>query len=209
MAEKVTFDGPNKLIIIKTGVTDLSVKDDIYIPWKQWVIDEGSMYLSAFRSFGGDPTTLNQNAPSYYFLTNNWRVKAENVSITLHENLYSDDYSNPFIIINSSVLSKNSDIPGIEGVNNELTGITSILTGISNDIQDIGVDVKLILGLSQHNYRLFNHVYDSGQRLLSVLIKLYNTSSDCNNDLNSFAQYQMNATYDSNGLLTDYKVVKV
>lgn len=191
---KVTFDGPNKRIIINSGVTDIDVQQDIYLPWKQWVIDSGSMYLPAFRTFGGDPTTLNQNAPTYYFLINNWLVKAVDVYVTVHENLYSDDSVNPFVITNSAVLSRNSDIPGISEINNSLTGITS--------------DLKLVLGLTQHNYRLSDHVYDSGQRLTSVKIKLYDSKADCDSSINNFAEYQMSASYDSAGLLIDYKVVK-
>lgn len=54
---KVTFDGPNKLIIIHSGVTEIDVEQDMYLPWKEWVMDGHSMYLAAFRTFGGDPTT--------------------------------------------------------------------------------------------------------------------------------------------------------
>lgn len=234
---KVTFDGDNKLIIINAGVTDLNVEKEIYIPWKEWVLDGHSMYLAAFRTFGGDPTTTDQNAPSYFFLINNWKVKAENVNVVVHENLYSDDYTNPYTIINSSVLSKNSDIPGITDISNTLTGMTQTLNNINSDVVDINntltgmtgtlininsdivdinntltgmtIDLKLILGLTQHNYRLSDHIYDSGQRLISVKIKLYNTKDDCDDEVNSFATYQMNATYDAQGLLIDYKVVKL
>ena len=205
---KVTFDGTNKLIIINSGVTTLDVKTDIYLPWKEWVLSGHSMYLAAFRTFGGDPTTENQNAPTYYFLINNWRIDATNINVVIKENLYSDDYDNPYIITNSSVLTKNSDIPGITNINNTLTGISNSLTDISNSIDDMFIDIKLILGLVQHNYRLSEHIYDSGQRLTSVKIKLYNTKNDCDNSINDFATYQMNATYDINGLLIDYKVTK-
>jgi hypothetical protein len=206
---KVTFDGPNKLIIINTGVTNIDVMTEMYLPWKQWVIDEGSMYLAAFRAFGGDPTTTDQNAPYYYFLINNWRVVATNVNVVISENLYSDNYENPYVITNSSVLSKNSDIPGITDVASSLTGITQTLTGITNTLSLMSIDIKLILGLVQHNYRLSDHAYDSGQRLTAVKIKLYNTKTDCDNAVNEFATYQMNSSYDVNGLLIDYKVVKI
>ena len=198
---KVTFDGDNKYIIINTGVTNIDVKIDMYLPWKDWVLNEHSMYLAAFRTFGGDPTVLDQNAPTYYFLINNWKIIATDVNVIVQENLYSDDYDNPYVITNSSILSKNSDIPGIQNINDTLTGLT-------NTINDMFLDIKLILGLSQNNYRLSNHIYDSEQRLTSVIIKLYNTKNDCDNSINDFATYQMNATYDINGLLIDYKVTK-
>ena len=91
---KVTFDGINKLIIIHTGVTDIDVRNDMYMPWKVWV-QSNPMYLAAFRTFGGDPTTLNQFAPCYFFLMNDWMVKVENVNVVVHTNLYSDTVTNP------------------------------------------------------------------------------------------------------------------
>jgi len=155
---KVNFDGSTKIISINTGVTNIDVKIDLYLEWKKWVLEgDNSKWLSAFRSLGGDPTTSNQNAPSYFFLTNNWRVKIENLNVTIQDNLYSDDYDIPYININSTILSKNSDIPNID---NSLTGITETLSDINNSIIDIAFDVKHILGLSQQNYSLSNQVYE-------------------------------------------------
>jgi len=216
MALKVTFDGENKLITINSGVTDIDVGIDIYYEWKKWVLEgDNSKYLAAFRAFGGDPTTTNQTAPNYYFLTNGWIVRAQDLTLSVNWNLYSDDYDSPFENINSTILSKNSDIPGIYEVNNSLTGITLTLSGMNNTINeidtnvvDLSLDVKHILGLVQSNFRLSDHVYDSGNRLTSVLIKIYYNKDDCNNDVNAFATYTMNSTYDVDGLLVDYKVVK-
>jgi len=206
---KVTFDGSTRVITIISGVTNIDVKIDIYLEWKKWVQEsDNSKWLSAFRAFGGDPTSLNQTAPSYFFLTNNWIVKVENLNLVVNDNLYSDDYSIPYLNINSTILSKNSDIPGIDNVSNSLTGITETLTEMSLDLVDLSLDVKHILGLSQQNYRLSNHVYDDENRLTSVTIKLFTNKADCDNNVNNFANYTMNATYDINGLLIDYKVVK-
>ena len=200
---KVQFDGQNRLIIVNTGVTEIDVRVDLYLEWKNWVLQgTNSQWLAAFRSFGGDPTTVNQTAPSYFFLINNWLVKVENLSVNFSENLYSDDSSSPFININSTISSKNSDIPNIDTIN-------SSLTGISNTLQYMSMDLKHILGLSQQNYRLSDHVYDSSNRLTSVVIKLYNSKNDCDIDTNEFAAYGMTAVYDTNGLLIDYKVVKI
>lgn len=110
---KVIFDGQNKLIIIKTGVTNIDVGIDLYSDWKEWVIDNPN-WLPAFRTFGGDETTPGQYAPRYYFLINNWRVLANNVNCVLQTNLYSDDYDSPFIINNAGVTSRTSDVPIIK-----------------------------------------------------------------------------------------------
>ena len=34
--QKVTFDGPNKLILINHGEVSIDVKEDIYSGWKEW-----------------------------------------------------------------------------------------------------------------------------------------------------------------------------
>ena len=55
---KVTFDGPNKLIYIVDEVTELDVKRDIYSAWKEWVLVNGhinSKFEPAIRGTGGDP----------------------------------------------------------------------------------------------------------------------------------------------------------
>lgn len=56
---KVTFDGPNRLILINYGETILNFEDDVYSAWKEWMqlenhIDNMS-YAQAMRSVGGDP----------------------------------------------------------------------------------------------------------------------------------------------------------
>lgn len=488
-AQKVTFDGENKQIIINPNVNTIDVKIDMYSAWKEWVLQyDNSKWLPAFRSVGGDQTGENQYAPSYFFLINNWKVIATNISCVVQMNLYSDDGLSPFVITNAAITNRASDVPiiksevekrleygdkiyydensiytgiaypngtiaqpinnitdaieiaklynirkfyvlsdvnilttgnilekysifadsenltvnivdnnyinnlnwygfiinanfgggsnnlndciilnalnisgqiknsqingtikvydnlvsvncysgvagsltptwdmnsgvttklsirsysgGIELINCDtddskttieliagqvkltptcsngyidirgvgyitnnssgstiktsgfvsefplssedidnlaglttLTGITAQLTsieneviitsenvmlltgmtenisnnivnvndtlsGITNDINDLSYDIKLILGLSQQNYRLSDHIYD-GQKLTSVKINLYNNADDCDNEINSFATYQMNASYDTLGLLIDYKVIKL
>jgi hypothetical protein len=213
---KVIFDGDNKLITINSGVTDIDVGNDIYLEWKKWVLQsDNSKYLPAFRAFGGDPTTLNQTAPNYYFLINDWIVKVENLIININSNLYSEDFPTPYDNINSTILSKNSDSPGIYDVNSSLQNINTTLTGISNSLSDIdnsildlNLDMKHVLGLVQSNYRLTNHVYDADGRLTSTKINIFYNASDCSNNINPFATYNMTALYDIDGLLMDYKVVK-
>ena len=36
---KVTFDGPNKIIIVNEGVTELDFREDVYSNWKEWLKD--------------------------------------------------------------------------------------------------------------------------------------------------------------------------
>jgi hypothetical protein len=37
MADPVTFDGPNRLIIVNDGETELEAERDIYSAWKRWM----------------------------------------------------------------------------------------------------------------------------------------------------------------------------
>ena len=115
--------------------------------------------------------------------------------------------------ISTQLTGITSDIVDIStqltGLTSDMNNISIELSGITIDINDIFTNVISILGLSQHNYRLRNHIYDSDNRLLSCNIKLYNNKNDCDSDTNSFEIYQMSATYDANGQLTDYKVTKL
>jgi len=67
--------------------------------------------------------------------------------------------------------------------------------------------IKYILGLSQENYRLFDVVYDNGL-IISTTIKTYPTSTNCTNNTNPLATYNVIAEYDLDGKLTSYKVIK-
>jgi hypothetical protein len=94
---KVTFDGPNRLVIVGDGVTDIDVKTDIYSAWKQWVqLYYNAKYLPAIRSIGGDPAG-NGFAGDLYFMQNNWKVVV-NSPLDLNGILYSDDFDTPYVI---------------------------------------------------------------------------------------------------------------
>lgn len=94
---KVTFDGPNRLIIIGDGVTNIDVKIDIYSDWKEWVqLYDNSKYLPAIRTIGGDPAG-DGFAGDLYFMQNNWQIVV-NSPVDLNGILYSDDFSTPYII---------------------------------------------------------------------------------------------------------------
>lgn len=92
----ISFDGPNLLITLESGVTELDVAE-IYSSWKEWVQSSwtNSKYLAAFRTVGGDPLSSIINAGAYYFLRNDygWRIKPpeEDITIYLTGNLAVED----------------------------------------------------------------------------------------------------------------------
>lgn len=73
---------------------------------------------------------------------------------------------------------------------------------------ELDIDIKTILGLSQNNYRFLNQCYDSSGRLTAGVIKLYNNAEDVITDTSPFQTYQITSSYDSNGNLIDYRVVR-
>lgn len=87
----MTFDGPNKLIILDTGVTTVSAQE-IYSLWKEWMlIGTNTRFLPAFgQSVGGDPIGGGQLVGSYYFLQNGWRIRPQEAThvLTIQGNLF-------------------------------------------------------------------------------------------------------------------------
>ena len=61
--QKVTFDGPNKIIIVNEGVTELDFRDDVYSAWKEWILDPtqvNAKWEEAVSAVGGDPLPGNR-----------------------------------------------------------------------------------------------------------------------------------------------------
>ena len=74
--QKVTFDGPNKLILVNEGVLTLNAQDDIYSNWKEWSLQrDNSKFSKALTPVGGDPITNDVFVGDSYFLENGWRVQ--------------------------------------------------------------------------------------------------------------------------------------
>ena len=85
LRHKVTFDGPNKLILINDGVTDLDVQSEIYSDWKEWTLLENNLkYLAAFSTVGGEPTVGSERLDVTYFLINGWKLKPYSGQYTLN-----------------------------------------------------------------------------------------------------------------------------
>lgn len=99
-----TFDGPNLTITLDSGVTEVDVFDDIYTPWKDWMLahPNNRKHPRAFRSDGGNPLTSIINQGGYIFLNNvdGWRLKPpeEDITIYLVGNLAVDDTALPAFI---------------------------------------------------------------------------------------------------------------
>lgn len=97
---KVTFDGPNKLILVDTGITELDVKEDLYTAWKDWAAtDDNVKFAQAISAIGGDPISGVVLLGSTFFLENGWRIRpySGNHTLTVSGNLYTREGVSPFV----------------------------------------------------------------------------------------------------------------
>jgi len=100
--QKVTFDGENKKIIVNEGVTNITVKGDIYSNWKEWMqVRDNSKFLPAIRTTGGDPAGDGQRTADIYFLINDWQIVV-NQLVKVEGILYHDNSELEPFVINSS-----------------------------------------------------------------------------------------------------------
>ena len=76
--QKVVFDGPNKVIIVAEGVTELDFRVDVYSAWKEWVQDPNQLnakWPEAISYVGGDPISNERSLGTTFFLENGWRMR--------------------------------------------------------------------------------------------------------------------------------------
>jgi hypothetical protein len=100
--QKVTFDGPNKLILVNRDILSLDFRTDVYSNWKEWLESPNhvnALYLQAMSVIGGDPLPGDRILGTTYFLENGWRMRTweGDHSITLTGNVFTRDGSPIFV----------------------------------------------------------------------------------------------------------------
>lgn len=85
MAEKITFDTDNRLIICKAGVTELSVRVDLYSDAKEdWLVTPAlRKYRFPMVPVGGMDTAPGEVSPLYLYLRGGWRLRPDEANHTL------------------------------------------------------------------------------------------------------------------------------
>ena len=152
---KCLFDGENKLIFIDPSVSELSVKEDIYSDWKEWIlVRDNSKYLPAIRTIGGDNTTVGQKAGDIYFLINEWRLYIDH-TVLIDGVIFSDDFPSPFVQasgtqivtnkVSSLVTTPVGDAPSVEEIRQEMDINSSKLTSIESLVNSIDSDLQMLL----------------------------------------------------------------
>lgn len=87
-------------------------------------------------------------------------------------------------------------------------GKTGSVQVFSNDFDTIEILVTRILGLTQEDFYVDNTTWDSYHNMLTSRIRIYSNAGSVGTGSDVIAVYLMNATYDSNGDMESYKVVK-
>ncbi len=97
----VTFDGPNRIIILETLITSVDVEIDLYSDWKEFVLlSDNAKFFPAFRTVAGDPLPGAKSISGHFFLQNQiqpdggvgWRIRPpeEDIEIILDGNLWPE-----------------------------------------------------------------------------------------------------------------------
>lgn len=95
-AQKVVFDGVNKIVTVNTGVTSLSIRADLYSSWVWWISTrDNSKFLPAMRYTGLDIIPGGFTGDTY-FLINDWKLVIDLTKVALSGVLFSDDYATAF-----------------------------------------------------------------------------------------------------------------
>jgi len=96
---KVTFDGPNRVIIVNDGESSVDIQTDIYSAWKEWTqLEKNLAFPVALSTIGGEPIGGGLFVGATFFLENGWRIRpfeADGV-ITFTGNIYTrEEGDNP------------------------------------------------------------------------------------------------------------------
>lgn len=172
---KVTFDGPNKCIIINDGESIIDIEEDVYSSWKEWSRTRDYLkFEPALRTVGGDPTVDGNFLGATFFTINNWSILISEAT-NFVGNIFSDDFSTPFktednVVLATSQVSNLIDKIAIDtsdliaagvatsgDINNQTTIIQNTLpTGVVNELNNTEYDgvpfgdiMEILLSMAQ------------------------------------------------------------
>ena len=143
--QKCIFDGDNKLIYVNPNESEISVKEDVYSGWKEWVaVRENSKYPPAIRTTGGDPIPgTNQFTGDTYFLINGWRFLIDH-SLNIDGVIYSDDFPSPFVQQSGTQIVTNKVSSLVQTVTTESIGGVTVPSAQDIRIEMDTNSIKLI-----------------------------------------------------------------
>lgn len=98
LAEKVEFDGLNRLIIVHPLVTSLSIREDVYSAWVRWreIRSRGNDRWPLAMEFSGfDATPLGESGGTF-FTRNNWKLVVDITKVKIKDVLFSRDFDTAY-----------------------------------------------------------------------------------------------------------------
>jgi len=169
---KVTFDGPNKIIIVNEGVTELDFREDVYSNWKEWLKDPNQQnpeYPPAISAIGGDPLPGDRALGTTYFLENGWRMRTweGDHELTVTGNFFTREGDSAFVsTLNPWTITINLNtstlVETIFGETNITAGdITAIAAGVwANEFDDSTTAEAILRSIPDD---VWNYVIDSAK----------------------------------------------
>ena len=139
MADKVTFNGVTKLVVIKNGITSIDFQRDVYSTWKEWKFEitassPNSKFFQAIRTTGGDPTIGSGAIAPYFFFFNGCRMRPFEGNHTLYVegNVAVDESSDRYIV---PTTGSNTVLVNTIFSNNATVLTVQVGSGLSSDEQ--------------------------------------------------------------------------
>lgn len=127
---KVIFDGENKLIYVSREESQISVKEDLYSAWKEWILTRDNLkYIEAMRTVGGDPTSAGQFLGATFFTTNGWRIVLQN-NVTIDGNIFSDDFDRPYVTEQGVVIAYST----VSNLIDQIAPTTETLVSVAENV---------------------------------------------------------------------------
>lgn len=219
------FINDKKLNMIRsTGFYELSTKtgsDTTTIDMMGGIIEIGSGCTNGIIYIGGICEVIDNSAPGCTVINQSISRKTIedstwDATITDHQMVDTTGYAlyNVSAGATPEVIAEAVWSMNITGVTSDgtaaqtLTRILELNTGTTIKLDTVYEDIKRVLGLTQENFLIKDHVYSTDDLLQSATIRLFENSTDCDSEINPMAEYEMTALYDSKGRLTNYKVTK-
>lgn len=150
MASKVIFDGPNLLVIVKAGITELEVQKDIYSAWKEdAILLFGGNDLLKFpplftESIGGNDFGSGKSLAAFFIFNNTdgWRIRPaeEDRELLIDGNMFPIDPLSPLSVPtlgDSTVLitlQRSVDAIAV-GAGTPPPTVSDISTGVWNELE--------------------------------------------------------------------------
>ena len=153
-AEKVNFNGVTKEITVNSGVTSLSIREDVYSAWIRWFERiENTQYLPAMRFTGLDPIPGGFTGDTY-FMINGWKLLYDPRVVAITGVLYSDDYATPYYFVDDG----SAVFPAtVSSLVNTATTETNVVTG---DLSSIIAQLQVINSGVKNSSILVPHTTD-------------------------------------------------